>query len=1033
VAAGLAFLFVGSIAPGHALAARPGGRAGRRKSGALVAVEVPRETSGNVLLRWRDRHTLSAATIRLNGRRVRDAPIPYEDGQRGVIPLDPADGLRFGHNRLVIQASYRRHRQTKLVRHVFVSRAAPLPAIVGPRDAVTGTDFRVDGRHSIAAHGGKLTYSWRVVRGPRGARARLRGAGSRRPQLIASVPGRYRLALTVTEAPRKGAGKTATASAVECTVGGQAPPTRPATGMVEGPTASEPLKELPPGALQTVTPGSVSGGDGPQASAGAGCATDVEAVDVRPNTKPIGVAFDSRAIENGQTGIRVGTEFIPLSPKGVTVALYEAETMEPLKVLQREIPPGIDAEQWGEGVADAYAPKEDVLIVVAGLPGCCSFDSEDSKQGFTLVENYTKNNGTATVNEGLPIPAQPSGATGQPGEMVGWLQPGIPLDGAPPLYTFVSSERVPFETSAPGPGGTSNTIAVDGHSYQASLPAGATAGFEVLVTNAALQPIDGTPTTFGTDSPQASLAAAQEVALNRLIAEVSQQQGSTLFMQSIGNPTPSTGTAASTARELKTIGASPWVFLDQNGSGPWSFVGNPGAGLIPGLQGTTAEASAQWSRQTGGPRAAGSGTLDGLLRRNELSAMAPQVADSVGTPNYELEQVTYQPSRAWPDSEGSSGAVTRWFARELRVGTGPGGCWEPGSEPEFWVVFCDQNENLANLRSEVDGERYPGEGSFGKEVEVSAEEFREVQAQLATELTDVETVRTLFRILRQPLGEQEPGVNANKIAGEIIEAIPSPKKSAFAGQVGLAGAIFDAGAYVPEVGEVLGPIGSILDLASALTQEEGQPSPEWQIQTAADAIGGQVKERLRKMTGELGATEEIIDSDWGKLSTTAEDAGSKWGVNQRELSAASSIVELGISQWMWTAIAPAAFNLLAVRNVPAGSAPEINCVAGSFYEPWKHASPESIFYPPVSSEGGRPTSDEAFGMLSGSYTNILSTPTAVSEALGEKMFGSTSQGGAALVAPWLFERAHWEIVESKYEKVQGRVGPETPPGWCGLL
>jgi hypothetical protein len=219
-------------------------------------------------------------------------------------------------------------------------------------------------------------------------------------------------------------------------------------------------------------------------------------------------------------------------------------------------------------------------------------------------------------------------------------------------------------------------------------------------------------------------------------------------------------------------------------------------------------------------------------------------------------------------------------------------------------------------------------------------------------------VRGLFKELREPLGAQDPVVESTKIAGKIagksIEAIPTPKKSAVAGNLGLAGSIFDAAGYVPAVGQVSA---RRLDPRHRLAADPGRRPglADWKVQTSADAIGSVVEERLRKMTGDLGETEEIIDSDWGKLSATAEDAGSRWGVDQRELAAATSTVELGISQWMWAAIAPAAFQMVGVRRMAENSGPQIFC--SSFYGPgwwypWRKAASESVFYPLSSFEGG---------------------------------------------------------------------------------
>jgi hypothetical protein len=53
-------------------------------------------------------------------------------------------------------------------------------------------------------------------------------------------------------------------------------------------------------------------------------------------------------------------------------------------------------------------------------------------------------------------------------------------------------------------------------------------------------------------------------------------------------------------------------------------------------------------------------------------------------------------------------------------------------------------------------------------------------------------------------------------------------------------------------------------------------------------------------------------------------------------------------------------------------------------------------------------------MIDGSYEDIYSIP--VDEALCEAMFGSPSQGGAALGTPWFFEHALWTTVYPRYER-----------------
>jgi hypothetical protein len=1022
IALGLALL----ATPAPAAAAEQGGardaasgRSGGR-GGPPVAVGVSERARGNVLVAWRVRRELRGASIRVNGHRAHLRPL-LRRGQHRTYSLDAADGLRFGPNTIVFELRPRKGKRLRISREATVSRTAPLPAIVQPRRAVAGQAVRLDARGSRAARGGDLGYRWRIVRAPRGAHATLRGASKRRPRLLATVPGRYRLALTVRErAGGKGAGARTSASA--CALPGS-PPASLRKGDRRGPLASLPLAQLPTGALTVNRRGRAKPGSaGPDSRAAAGCATDVEDVKLKPNAMPIGVAFDSRAEYEGQTGIRIGTEFftLPAAGEGARFVLLDAETLEVLYSATASV--GLSAQRYVESLAVAWGGQHNVLIVASGLEGCCPNDAEDSRQGFTLVENYTPNGGTPSENQGQPLS---EGAAR--GQQRGWLQPGIPLDGAPALYALVSPDRVPFDTQASGGAVNANTIVVGGQSYPVSLPAGATAGFEVLVTNPALQPLFGSPAAFGTNGPE---GAKEELAMASLIYQATQGGDATVFVQSIGSPAPVSANAAGIANDLETLGANRWVYLSLGGEGGYSFVGTSDAEAL-GLEATSAEASSLWSHRAGGGGAVGEGALRGELRRTRTSAYAPQLAGSLEAPNYELDQVTYQPAVPWPQTEnGGRAAATQWIAERLELTPGPGSCYQP-PQPDFRSSYCDDSISPLALQRELEKLGY----STSKAGEFSAAEFEEVQTQLERELGYVADVRALIATLKEPLGEQSPAVEANKVAGEIIDAIPAPRASAASGDLGLASSILYAASDVPEVGEALGPIAAILDIASQLTQENGQPSPDWAIQTGADEIGGKVQQRLRLMTGSLDATEDILVSDWGKLSATATNAKNKWGISSSGVAEEASTIELGISQWMWTALAPSAFELVLFNlsdfgRVGQEPTSELYCVysrAPEEWYPWRNASPQSVFYPLAGWEGGRPVDFVGFGMLSGSYSNKHST--VVSKELGAKVFGPPNEGGAALIAPWLLERAHWNIAEPQMiDEEESKI----VPGWCGV-
>lgn len=986
-----------------------------------VRVKVAERASGNVLVEWRVRRDLRGASVRVNGHRAWVRP-PLDLGQRRTISLDPADGLRFGSNEIVFRVRPLRGKRAILRRTVFVARRAPLPAIVQPRRAVAGQAVRLDGRRTRAARDGELDYRWRIVRAPRGAHASLRGAGKRRPRLLATAPGRYRLALTVRE---QGARATAGASAVACAVKGSAPPPV-GKGDRRGPLASLSLARIPAAAIVVDPRGRRKPPrPGPEARAAEGCATNVEDVKVKPNLTPLGMAFDSRASHEGQTGIQVGSEFfsLPGPGEGARFLLYDAETLALLYSTTAAV--GTSAENFAESLATAWDGEHNVLIVAAGVEGCCPDDSGDSGQGFTLVENYVPGaENAASENQGQPYGEAP-GTVGVNGEMSGWLQRGIPIDG-PELFSFVSPERVPFDTQASAPAVNANTIRIGAQQYTSELPAGATAGYQVLVTDPALRPLLGTPVAFGTVGPGAE---AEEQAMATLIASAAQQQQATLTIQSIGAPTPSSPWAAEIANQMLGFGGNRWTFLGLNGEGGYAFVGTAAAAAALGLTATSAEASNQWARSAGGSDAEGEGALRGLLRRTRVGGFAPLLAGSLGAPDYGLAEVTYQPTIPWPQTQsGGRAAATTWLAEDLGLTPGPGSCYQP-AEPDFRSSYCDQTIEPNTVRRELENVDYPASESnrFGKL------EFEEVKAQLETELGYVAKVRRLFAVLQEPLGKQSPAVRAEGIAAEIVDAIPTPRASATSGDLAFASSILYAATEVPEVGEVLGPIASLLDIASQLTQENGQPSPDWAVQAAAGQIGEKVQERLTLMSGGLGAVEEIVVSDWGKLSTVAADADSAWGISSNGIEEERATIELGISQWMWTAIAPAAYDLVSFRledfpGIAENAAREFFCVysrAPEEWYPWRNAWQQSVFYPLASFREGRPRSLVAFGMLSGSFEDKDSTP--VSESVGRQIFGAPPNG-AGMVPPWLLERARWQIEEPRMID-EG----ESPlvPGWCG--
>ena len=150
-----------------------------------------REAPARVVVMPDPRSTLRAW---LNGRRVEHAF--QRSGRRFVGRLGANDGVRPGRNRLVVlthrTARHGRHAVYDVERETFWHKRGRVIAGAG-RDRVFSAGSFVTLRGSAAAAGDDVDHRWRIVTAPPGAQARLHGARSARPELVATTPGTYRI------------------------------------------------------------------------------------------------------------------------------------------------------------------------------------------------------------------------------------------------------------------------------------------------------------------------------------------------------------------------------------------------------------------------------------------------------------------------------------------------------------------------------------------------------------------------------------------------------------------------------------------------------------------------------------------------------------------------------------------------------------------------------------------------------------------------------------------------------------------------
>jgi hypothetical protein len=162
-------------------------------------------------------HTKSPtfAKLTVNGHHVADlrAGVRLED-HHWLISAE--DGLKVGTNQLAVDSWDKEGRHS--VKRWTVHRSAALPLTeAGPNERVVKPSawVRLNGSKTKATRkGARITYKWRVVRAPNGAKPQLQNANTATPQFKPDRPGVYQLALTATQDGRSSSEDVTTVDAV---------------------------------------------------------------------------------------------------------------------------------------------------------------------------------------------------------------------------------------------------------------------------------------------------------------------------------------------------------------------------------------------------------------------------------------------------------------------------------------------------------------------------------------------------------------------------------------------------------------------------------------------------------------------------------------------------------------------------------------------------------------------------------------------------------------------------------------------------
>jgi hypothetical protein len=870
-----------------------------------------RATRGPLPVTLRLARGVDRAVLRLNRRRVNLGPV----AGRLRVRLSADDGLRFGRNRLRVRAHREAGEWDVERRLIVVPRSHPLAAAGRDRTVRGRGSIRLDATGSLpTGRGTDLNYRWTVLR-PEGAQARLSSARSARPRLRVDRPGRYRMAVTVSEGGR--------GARDEMTVVGQ------------------------------------------------------------PNYPPIGAAFDTAASVDGvPIAIRIGTQTYTYAYGFPYLLVLDRRTLE--AVDEERLPggaPGYQAYQdkLAELAGRAAQQRTQYLAILRVAEGAGGGGFPDD--GYTRIDRLTWDPAHPTSDAGSlendgGRPSTPAGL-GLPGQMTGYLQ--LDTQG---YYTPVQTPFQAFRTGQrPGQVNPVAAFVTVGDATEARCEADPNSpAFLVLpfrrdhLAEDIDLPVDwcyhvnGGSRTEDQNQQERMASGLQKI----------HDAGDLVFIQSIGNPRPTTPSWGKIAAAIESLGGSAQIFNTLDGSGPYALVGCNGCEWPQAIESSYPET-----------RTEGDGSLAGTLGLDEHSRWTPLVGDGRAALDYGLLRVAYQPPSPWPymDTPGRRAAYA-WIWDRAKNDRKCGGCdvfANPPNDRSDWcqrvddlrASYCSDTAPLDKLQIwlqtlESSGGRAPSGDTF------TGEDFDEVQTELLNELGHRDVVRSVIDLIKGPLelsgaNTLEPRDIADAIKASLIQQPSEADRITATVADLLVGGLNAISGIAPPEAKPVAALTTVMYGAASKLADDQSGQPAFDIGVVATDIGYQMATRLDETRVTLDRIKEIILSDAAKLTAVATG----YAANQDQVDALVPQLKLGTTQWLWQELLPRAWGLFKLAYPPPGKRiNDLNCPVIIPYYPWGDQS-DGMSYTPVTGFNDD-LSPQREWWAQGNITNIYSSGPEVS-------------------------------------------------------
>lgn len=925
------------------------------RKGLLKVRRLPAQVSSTALdIRGWTKRRIAQVRLTLNGRRVPRRLWPRELRSFDAL-LGADEGVRFGRNHLVVTAVSTDDRSQTVHRSFKVTRRAPLVGAGADRHTKPGRRVRLDGSSTEAPRkGASVSYRWRIVRAPKGSKAKLRHAESAHPSLTPDRRGRYVVRLVASDGHAGANPGAATASVAP-------PPTEPLpveTGETE-PTKPTEAPTTP------ATPAQPA----PAAETAPTSATDQTTVIAAPAIEPIGLPIQTIA-PNG--GIELGGKTYTTGSNWVQVLVLDRQTLE----ITQELGFNVDeASEFASKLAELRSQSPGRLVILSG--GGRGFYNEktgESTGGWGTANETAIESALSLIGGGFDQPADlpgnfgildtggwsaigvlgtargsatqdwgmSTGGGGKRGSLHGYLQ----MDHYG-NYGFVSPEVVGINTNVTATEEGSNEIQVGEKTYSSANLAPGWSGFQVLVLDSELDLVKNE--TFTTNPPGGDPDTGQVVAMRNLLDTYQLLEprlpADLIVVQSIGTPGGYDKNWLDD-REPSNNNPSTW---GETLAGAIGSIGGPAAHdqfaeLIgsayvqgePAVQGFTMVAStglvepfeeAATATKTGQDLPVSG--LAGVLVRNRDSRWQMQTPTASPTKSGDgfqaglLTKLAYGPETPFPMNTGPYLAASEWIAEAL--GLSPA--------PDVRTAYYENDEVKWNsLALQVRDLKCPSGKGF------TTGQCEALEAQLATEFPMVAEVWGMVgsweKLFTDTTGPDY--IDLQKISGEILAEIEKYRQSivdearlsvagvyeAFA--IGAQSLLAVSGAedVEPAIGAVAAGFGTVGGFS---VNREGAASTA-PVDLPTSQVAQEMVARYTDMAENLSRIAAIFVSDWGKLQQASKLSNGFWSLDSTAAAKLQEALERASEATDYTSLLPAAFGEYVLQAGPS----ELNSA------PWEH-------------------------------------------------------------------------------------------------